>query len=585
MSEQNFVATLIRAEAGEALAQFNLGGMYANGEGVLKDATQAVAWYRKAADQGYASAQFNLGVMYANGEGVPKDATQAIAWYRKATDQGYASAQFNLGMIYANGEGVPKDAAQAVAWYRKAADQGHASAQNNLGLAYANGEGVPKDAAQAVAWYRKAADQGLATAQFNLGGMYANGEGVLKDAAQAVAWFRKAADQGHASAQFNLDQLCANRNGVPKDDIPAPQLLSRSTNASIENVVAEKMKQSQHDKEVELAFFQFYLANPERYERGVFDNCVYSRDRNRQFINEVRREIVFPPSLVGQEFVPLEYAAQRANAVAQRSRYPSLIEGSGWVYIYSLGSEKQCKIGSTNNPSRRFDEFFRETGSPRRHAHFVALFKVPAHSEEHHERRVHQRLAEFREKGASSEWFDITPAQAFAAIREIIPNAEVIDYFGLTQEYHQRKAQAEFDEKYKSVVAEFFTLKQSIIDRPKRRAEALARQAAEAAARREAVMSAVKAATEKALFDADVNSAREFRTRSIWLLSGFVALIPVEVFSWPARSNLFGIYLLITLAIAALLFFNTPSPEETARKKAEKRLAAESKKSGLRPGR
>ncbi len=30
-------------------------------------------WYRLAADQGYASAQFNLGVMYATGEGFPQD--------------------------------------------------------------------------------------------------------------------------------------------------------------------------------------------------------------------------------------------------------------------------------------------------------------------------------------------------------------------------------------------------------------------------------------------------------------------------------------------------------------------------------
>ena len=30
-------------------------------------------WYRLAADQGYAAAQFNLGVMYAKGQGVPQD--------------------------------------------------------------------------------------------------------------------------------------------------------------------------------------------------------------------------------------------------------------------------------------------------------------------------------------------------------------------------------------------------------------------------------------------------------------------------------------------------------------------------------
>jgi TPR repeat protein len=34
------------------------------------DCEEAVSWYRKAAEQGYAEAQFNLGIMYATGEGI-----------------------------------------------------------------------------------------------------------------------------------------------------------------------------------------------------------------------------------------------------------------------------------------------------------------------------------------------------------------------------------------------------------------------------------------------------------------------------------------------------------------------------------
>ena len=55
---------------------------------------------RKAADQGNAKAQSNLGVMYYIGEGVPKDDTQAVYWYKKAADQGLADAQYNLGFMY-----------------------------------------------------------------------------------------------------------------------------------------------------------------------------------------------------------------------------------------------------------------------------------------------------------------------------------------------------------------------------------------------------------------------------------------------------------------------------------------------------
>ncbi|MBT6530010.1 MAG: sel1 repeat family protein [Betaproteobacteria bacterium] len=42
--------------------------MYANGEGVPEDDATAVMWYTKAAEQGHAIAQFNLGFMYANGD-------------------------------------------------------------------------------------------------------------------------------------------------------------------------------------------------------------------------------------------------------------------------------------------------------------------------------------------------------------------------------------------------------------------------------------------------------------------------------------------------------------------------------------
>ena len=62
--------------------------------------------------------------MYATGEGVPKDAVQAVSWYRKAAEQGHASAQGNLGAMYSRGEGVPKDYVTAYMWRNLAAAQG-----------------------------------------------------------------------------------------------------------------------------------------------------------------------------------------------------------------------------------------------------------------------------------------------------------------------------------------------------------------------------------------------------------------------------------------------------------------------------
>ena len=53
----------------------------------FKDDAEAV---RLAAEQGDAGAQFNLGVMYANGEGVLGNDAEAVRWYRTA-EQGHAA--------------------------------------------------------------------------------------------------------------------------------------------------------------------------------------------------------------------------------------------------------------------------------------------------------------------------------------------------------------------------------------------------------------------------------------------------------------------------------------------------------------
>ena len=45
-------------------------------------------WYTKAAEQGYARAQFNLGLMYANGQGVTQDIVSAHLWFLLAARAG-----------------------------------------------------------------------------------------------------------------------------------------------------------------------------------------------------------------------------------------------------------------------------------------------------------------------------------------------------------------------------------------------------------------------------------------------------------------------------------------------------------------
>jgi TPR repeat protein len=120
------------ATQGNAVAQYALGLMYNNGEGVTKDYQEAAKWFRLAAEQGSVNAQYNLGSMYNNGEGVTKDYQEAAKWYRLAAEQGSVNAQYNLGLMYSNGEGATQNYVRAHMWFSLAASKGNKDAKENL---------------------------------------------------------------------------------------------------------------------------------------------------------------------------------------------------------------------------------------------------------------------------------------------------------------------------------------------------------------------------------------------------------------------------------------------------------------------
>jgi predicted aspartyl protease len=104
---------------------------------------------------GLPPAENNLGNAYHYGEGFQKDDTEAVKWYRKAAEQDNVEAQLNLGYIYGRHSldvGATKDATEAVKWYRTAAEQGNGRGQRFLGLSYWLGAGVPKNYVEAYKW-------------------------------------------------------------------------------------------------------------------------------------------------------------------------------------------------------------------------------------------------------------------------------------------------------------------------------------------------------------------------------------------------------------------------------------------------
>ena len=84
---------ITRANSGDTFAQTMLGDMFAAGEGVVQDYSEAATWYRLAAYRGVAKAQLSLGLLYSQGQGVEKDLERAYQWVYTAAAKGEVGAE------------------------------------------------------------------------------------------------------------------------------------------------------------------------------------------------------------------------------------------------------------------------------------------------------------------------------------------------------------------------------------------------------------------------------------------------------------------------------------------------------------
>jgi hypothetical protein len=129
-------AWMIKAFEGEAEAQFKVGTMFREGQGVTPDPEQSVYWYLQAACQDHIAAQYNLGHAFMSGSGAEKDESEAVRWWTSAAEAGDDLAQFNVGRAYYMGIGAIKDEGEAKRWFVAAAAQGEPRSQalvNRLG--------------------------------------------------------------------------------------------------------------------------------------------------------------------------------------------------------------------------------------------------------------------------------------------------------------------------------------------------------------------------------------------------------------------------------------------------------------------
>jgi hypothetical protein len=162
------------AQEGNVAAQWKLGRMYAEGEGVSRDDFKAYQNFSQIVNlrgdespdspnaRMVAQAFVALGGYHLAGipnTRVRRDPGRAAEMYHYAASYyNDSDAQYHLGRMLAEGLAGTRDLQQAARWFNLAAEQGHALAQARLGQLLFNGEGVPRQGPRGLMWMKIATE-------------------------------------------------------------------------------------------------------------------------------------------------------------------------------------------------------------------------------------------------------------------------------------------------------------------------------------------------------------------------------------------------------------------------------------------
>lgn len=161
------------AREGNVAAQWKLGRMYAEGEGVRRDDLKAYEQFSRIVNlhadtspdspnaRMVSHAFVALGGYHLAGipnSRVKRDPTRAAEMFHYAASfYNDSEAQYHLGRIFAEGLAGSKDFQQAARWFHLGAEKGHIGAQARLGQLMFNGDGVPKQVPRGLMWIELAA--------------------------------------------------------------------------------------------------------------------------------------------------------------------------------------------------------------------------------------------------------------------------------------------------------------------------------------------------------------------------------------------------------------------------------------------
>ena len=208
-------------------AQWKLGNMYAEGDGVARDDMKAFELFRdvvttvddeelsREQSAPYVSNAFvRLGTYYRQGipnSNVKPDLSRARQlYYNAASVFGNADAQLNLARMAYEGEGGERDLIQAAKWANLAAEKGSPAAREltivvSLELAHAHLDGKGRSMREAARWARQAADYGSIEGQALLGHVLFEGDGMSRQAVDGLMLLTVALTRSHGQIRWIAD--------------------------------------------------------------------------------------------------------------------------------------------------------------------------------------------------------------------------------------------------------------------------------------------------------------------------------------------------------------------------------------------
>jgi exopolysaccharide production negative regulator len=173
--ETSLSALQYAAEGGHPIAQWKLGRMYANGDGVAQDDLRAFEYFSRIANahaedspsapqaQIVANAFVELGRYYLSGipnSKIKSDPERAREMFSYAASYfGNADAQYDLARLYLKTPDASReDFRYGARWLGLAAQKGQHEAQALLGQMLFNGDRLPRQAARGLMWLTLARD-------------------------------------------------------------------------------------------------------------------------------------------------------------------------------------------------------------------------------------------------------------------------------------------------------------------------------------------------------------------------------------------------------------------------------------------